>query len=487
MSAADGADGAPEALPAEGLAPDAVLAELEALARDDPDWRGRRTFSLAYHLDEAHEALLIEAARRFSSANGLNPLAFRSLKRIENALVAATARLLHGPPTATGLLTSGGTESCLLAVKTCRDRARRLRRVRRPEIILPETAHVAWLKGAEYFGLRVRRLPMRAPGRPDLGRLRRWIGRSTALVVASAPDYPHGMIDPVAEMGEICARHRVPLHVDACLGGFFLPFAEMEGLELAPWDFRVPGVTSISADLHKYGYAAKGASLLLWRDVSFMRDQVFVEVDWPGGVFASPGILGTRPGAAYAAAFAAMRRLGVAGYRKAVREALAAADRMRAAVGATAGLEVIGAPVGPVFAFRSTDPGLDIFAVGDRLEARGWQMDRVQRPDGLHVMVTAGHRAVAGQWAADLAAAVAEVRAAPGAGGGAAATYGLIAHAPLRGMVRAQVRELFLKLYEPGGGLDLSAPPPPARGLMGRLERLAARIARARAEAERRR
>lgn len=475
------------ALPEHGRSRGELLAELEKFAENDPDYRAGRTFSLTYHLGDEHEQFLSDAGRKFASANGLNPSAFQSLKSMETQLVAAGARLFHGPPDVTGIMTAGGTESCMLAVKTYRDRARRLRRVRKPEMVVPRTAHVAWLKGAEYFGIRLRFIPETADLAPDLEKLAKLINRRTIMVLGSAPEYPRGMIDPIPAMAKIAADAHVPMHVDACVGGFILPFMEMNGEELPEWDFRARGVTSISADLHKYGYAGKGASLILYRNGDLFKDQIFVETDWPGGVFASAGILGTRPGAAYASAWATLGHIGTDGYRKLAAETLKTSETLKAGITAIKGLTIIGKPEGPLFAYRSTSRRLDIFAVGDRMEARGWHIDRVQNPDGLHAMVTMRHAEVVDEYLADLKAAVDEVRADPKlAQGGSAATYGMLAHVPMRGMVKKRVREIFAGLYAPGGGTaDLSAAS--TRGIGGLVDRLAMRIAARRARKERRR
>lgn len=464
------------ALPPEGRPRDEVLAALRAQAVDDPDYRGGRLWSLVYWLGEEHDAFLGQAYQAFSSANGLNPTAFKSLKRMETEIVAAAAGLLHGPAETCGVLTSGGTESCLLAVKTYRDLARARRGVRRPEMVLPVTAHVAWFKAAEYFQVRVRLLPLDAQLRPDLRRLPGLVNRRTVMVLGSAPEYPHGTIDPIEAMGAIAQARGVPLHVDACVGGFILPFMAMNGRALPPWDYRVPSVTSISADIHKYGYAAKGASLITYRNLELLKHQLFVHTDWPGGVFASPALLGTRPGGAYAAAWATLQHFGASGYRELAARTLEAFDALRAGVAAIPELYVMGDPTGPLLGYGSRDPGVNIFAVGDQLDAKGWKVNRLQRPDGLHAMVTAGHLPVIEEYLRDLREAVAVVKANPAlAQEGAAATYGMMSHVPLRGMIQSRVRDLFAGLYSARGGeMDLDGPAPPA----GRLDALLERAAR---------
>jgi sphinganine-1-phosphate aldolase len=447
------------ALPEHGRPPDEVLGELRGFGAGDPDYRHGRAWSLVYYLDEAYAEFLAQAYHAYSSANGLNPTAFRSLKRLETEIISATARLLNGTPEVCGVVTSGGTESCLLAVKTYRDLARSQRRLRRPEMILPVTAHVAWFKASEYFDVAVRLLPLDDGFRTDLSRLERLVNRNTVMILGSAPEYPHGLIDPIERMGEIAARHGVPLHVDACVGGFILPFMQMNGARLPPWDYRVPGVTSISADLHKYGFAAKGASTITYRDLDLLKHQMFVYQDWPGGIFASPALLGTRPGGAYAAAWAALQYFGRSGYCDLARRTSDAFARLRAGIEAMPELLVFGDPQGPLLSYGARDRGLSIYAVGDQLEARGWQVNRLQFPEGLHAMVTAKHVESVDAYLADLRDAVAKVKADPLlARAGSAATYGLMANVPLRGMVRKRVLEVFAGMYRAGGGtLDLGA------------------------------
>jgi sphinganine-1-phosphate aldolase len=228
-------------LPASGRPHEDVLRELQAYAADDPDYRGGRLWSLVYWLDQAHDDFLAAAWRPYASANGLNPGAFRSLKRLESEIVAAIASLQHGDEAVCGVLTSGGTESCLLAARTWRDIARSTRGVKRARMVLTPTAHVAWFKAAEYFDIEPVLLPLDAQRRADAARLDALIDRDTVLVVASAPAYPHGTLDPVAAMGEVARRRGVPLHVDACVGGMILPFMAMNGVPLPPWDTACRG------------------------------------------------------------------------------------------------------------------------------------------------------------------------------------------------------------------------------------------------------
>lgn len=450
-------------LPEAGRPENEILDQLKSFAENDPNYRGGRIWSLVYHLDDDHDAFIGKAYGAFSSANGLNPAAFPSLKRMESQIVSTMAGLLRGGPDTCGVVTAGGTESCLMAVKTYRDMARKRRRVTRPNMILPKTAHVAWFKAAEYFGVNARLLPMTAEYATDISKLKRMINAGTVMILGSAPEYPHGTIDPIAEMGVIAQSCGIPLHIDACVGGLILPFMERNGIDLPDWDFRVPGVTSISADLHKYGYAAKGASTILYRNLDLLKHQIFVCQDWPGGIFASSALLGTRPGGAYAAAWAVMQKLGTDGYCNLARKTMEAVEKLNVGICAIDGLRILGHPQGPLLAYGSTDPKLNIYAVADQLEQAGWSINRVQNPDGIHCMVTAKHLHVADDYLADLAQAVATVRTHPElARTGSAATYGLMAHAPLRGMVKSKVLDVFAGMYRAGGGtlhLDNSKTP----------------------------
>lgn len=448
------------ALPAIGRAPDDVLRDLAGFGAADPDYAHGRVWSLVYYLDEAYAGFLAEAYQAFASANGLNPTAFKSLKRFESEIIASVAEMLHGSAEVCGVVTSGGTESCLLAVKTYRDLARAKRGVRRPEMVLSETAHVAWFKASEYFGVKVRLVKRDSAFRLDAAKVERLVNRNTVMILGSAPEYPNGLIDPIEALGDIALRRRIPLHVDACVGGFILPFMALNGVDLPAWDYRVPGVTSISADIHKYGFAAKGASTITYRNLELLKHQMFVYQDWPGGVFASPALLGTRPGGAYAAAWAAMQHFGVSGYRELARRTSLAFDRMKQGIAAMPELRVFGDPKGPLLGYGSRDPAVDIYAVGDRMDACGWQINRLQFPEGLHAMVTAKHLESVDAYLADLKTAVAAVKADPSlARQGSAATYGLMANVPLRGMVKTKVLDIFADLYRAGGGaFDLAAP-----------------------------
>jgi glutamate/tyrosine decarboxylase-like PLP-dependent enzyme len=425
---------------------------MESFRYKDVNYKQGRTWSLVYHLSQEHTNFLKQAHSLYFSENALNPMAFQSLKRFEHEVVRMTADLLHGDGNVVGTMTSGGTESCLLPVLAYREFTRRKKRFRSraPEMIAPESIHVAWEKGAKYFGVKMVAIPLQKNYQVDLKALKKKINSNTIMIVASAPSYPHGVIDPIKELGQIALDHQIPLHVDSCLGGFMLPFMEMEGFKVPLFDFRVHGVTSISADVHKYGYAAKGASIILYRDMDYLKHQFFIHQDWPGGVFASPALLGTRPGGSIAAAWAALNAIGLDGYRKISSSIMETTRILINGINEIEGLQVMGKPAMSVFAFTTTTKKINIFAVGDLMEERGWHIDRLQRPEGLHAMVSPAHQTVTEKYLDDLKASVEIARSEPKLGAkGNAAMYGMIAHVPFRKLIKKEVMKMMEKMYGP--------------------------------------
>ncbi|HEY3143022.1 MAG TPA: aminotransferase class V-fold PLP-dependent enzyme [Acidimicrobiales bacterium] len=392
------------------------MAELRDGRDEDADWRRGRTFSLVYNpADPALERLQEAVALAYLHENYLNPFAFPSLLRMERDVVAMTADLLHGNAKA-GRLSSGGTESIFLIVQAARDHARTERGIAEPNIVIPETAHPAFAKACHYLDVTEVRVPVATDGRADVAATTEAIDTDTALVVGSAPCYPFGVVDPIEDLAALAAGRGVLCHVDACLGGWLLPFLERLGEPIPPWDFRVDGVTSISADIHKYGWCFKGASLLLHRDEAVQRHQFFIFDGWPGGLYGSATTAGTRPAAPIAAAWATIRYLGEDGYLRLADQVREAAQAIRGGVGAIDGLHITGDPVPGVLEIASTR--LDMSAVGDVMDDRGWHLDRQQ--GGLHAILSPSHVAVAAEFLTDLAAAVAE----HGESRGVAARYG---------------------------------------------------------------
>lgn len=410
MTSGDGArdgqgDGGRSASLPPGRAVDELLDEVRSERAGDLDWRSGRAFSLVYNTDDPElERLQHEIASMFLHENALNPFRYRTLLRMEGELIAM-AKGLFGADHAT--LSSGGTESIFLAVQTARDHHRARGGVG-PVLVCSHTAHPAFAKACHYLGVERRSLPVRADGRADPDAYAEAIDARTALVVVSAPCYPYGVIDPIAEVAALAAEREVLCHVDACLGGYLLPFWERLGRPVPPWDFRVAGVTSMSADVHKYGYGFKGVSTVMYRDRELYEHQIFMYDSWPGGLYASASSAGTRPGAPIAGAWATMTHLGDEGYMRLGARVLAATETFMSGVRSIEGLRITSDPDMSVFEFGadpdSTVP-VDIDAVGDVMDDRGWNLDRQQ--GGLHVMASPGHDRVADAFVADLREAVA--------------------------------------------------------------------------------
>jgi sphinganine-1-phosphate aldolase len=428
-------------LPAKGIPRDQVLATMDEARKDDANWKDGRTWSLVYYAGEEHTNFLKAAYTKFFSENGLSPMAFPSIKKFEKEVVSMTAEMLGGDEEVVGTMTSCGTESILMAVKTHRDWFRSTHpEITRPEMVLPATAHPAFEKAAHYFDVISVRVPVRDDFRADVEAMRSAINKNTIMMVGSAPQYPHGKVDPIAELAAVASEKKIGLHVDSCLGGFLLPFAKKLGYPIPDFDFSVPGVTSISADVHKYGFAAKGASTVLYRNAEIRRHQFFVYADWCGGLYASPTMAGTRPAGSIAAAWAAMKAIGEDGYLRNAKQIMETAKTLMKGINAIPGLYILGKPDMSVYSFASDE--IDVFALGDAMDARGWHLDRQQKPSSLHMMVTVAHGQVVDHFLSDLKKSVEDVRANPSAvTEGSAPMYGMMATVPDRGMVRDFVLE----------------------------------------------
>ncbi|WP_177215915.1 pyridoxal phosphate-dependent decarboxylase family protein [Actinokineospora terrae] len=398
-------------LPDRGVPRAELFADLRTRKTADADWRGGRTWSLVYPAGEDVDAVLKEANNLYLYENALNPFRFPSLADMEREVVAMTAGLLSAPAGASGSMTSGGTESIMQAIRVARDRAKAERGVTDPTLVVPRSAHPAFAKGAKYFGLELVHIPLADDLRADVNAAAELIDDRTALVAGSAPNYPHGVVDPIPELAALAAARDIPFHTDACVGGFLLPFMQ----DAPPFDFRVPGVTTMSADMHKYGYATKGASVLLHRNGDHvLQYQAFLYQDWPGGLYGSLALAGARPAAPIAAAWSVMRYLGTDGYTRLVNRILATATKIRAEL-TDLDLTTLGNPVASVIAFTAPE----IMPIGDRLDDLGWHLDRQNHPDALHLMISPEHDRVIDTFLADLRTATAN----PGTSRGTEARY----------------------------------------------------------------
>ena len=383
------------------------------MGADDARWRDLRTAVFVFHAGDDVLEVTRSAYAMYQSENGLGAgSAFPSLARMEADVVSIGLDLLNAPDGACGDMTSGGSESIFLALKTCRDQARANGTdTRGMHVLMPRSAHPAFDKAAAYLDLDIVRVPVGPDYRADVAAMAAAASERTLMLVGSAPCFPYGVIDPIEELGELATERNIWLHVDACVGGYFIPFARMNGVSLPAFDFRVSGVRSISADLHKYGYAAKGASTLFHRSAEQREFQVFSCDAWPVGTMTTPTAAGTRPGGAIASAWAVLHYLGEAGYREKARQVIRTRERLEAAIDDIDELHVVARPQLGLIAYTSDT--IDIHAVADRLSEKGWFSPRLDEPPAIHLMLSPEHDRVIDRYITDLRAAL---RLAPASG-----------------------------------------------------------------------
>lgn len=397
-------------IPTTGLTEADVKAALSAAKAGDYSWRRGRMALYFYYLDDELLRVQQQAYLTFWTENNLGQRAFPSLKRLEDDVVSMGLNLLNAPSGAGATLTSGGSESIFLALCAARNRARAERGISQPNIVAPRTCHLTFDRAAHYLGIEVRRVPTRPDFRADVAGMESRIDADTIALVGSAPNYPFGVFDQIGEIAALAQARGLWMHVDACVGGFLSPWVKRLGHPIPDWDFTLPGVTSISADLHKYGMAAKGASLLLVRDDKLREWHRFESRDWERGPYASYTTQGTRPGGSVAAAWATMNYLGEAGYLKCARLIMDAKQVMTEGIEAIEGLEVLRPHELCIFVWRASDPSLDIGQVAAALDRRGWLVGRQQEPNGIHLALNPVHAEIAEEYVSDVRAAVAEVR-----------------------------------------------------------------------------
>ncbi|WP_421120020.1 pyridoxal phosphate-dependent decarboxylase family protein [Aquihabitans daechungensis] len=390
-------------IPEHGSDAKELLARIEERHAADIDWRGGKAFSLVYNVDDhAHEDLIEQVALRYIHDNALNPFKYPSVLQMELEVISMACQLLGTEPDA-GSMSSGGTESILLAVQVARDHARTVRGIAEPQLLTPSTAHPAFAKAAKYLDVEHILIPVGADGRADVAATEAAITERTGLIVGSAPCYPYGVIDDIPALAGLALERDILFHTDACLGGWILPWWERLGEDVPPWDFRVPGVTSISADIHKYGYTFKGASTVLYKSRELLQHQFFWYDDWPGGLYASGTAAGTRSAAPIAGAWAAINHLGEDGYLRLTEVVRDTTRRLQAGIEAIDGVRITHQPDVSLFEFGSDTH--DIGAIGDVMDDKGWNLDRQQ--GGLHLMISPYHARIVDPFLADLAEAVA--------------------------------------------------------------------------------
>ena len=381
-------------IPQQGLSKEEILRTLQAFKSRDMDWKAGNVWCYVYNPGEDPAEVTREAYLSYLSENGLDPTVFPSLLKVETDVVRAVIHLLRGDSNAVGHLTTGGTESIMLAVKTARDKARAEHpEIAKPEMILPKTAHAAFHKAAHYLNVK----PVVVDIDPQTFKvhaeeMEKAITPNTILLVASAPNYSQGVVDPIEEIGKIAQENNLLFHVDACVGGIHLSFMRKLGDGVPDFDFTVPGVTSISTDLHKYGYAAKGCSAIMYRSKDIRKYQIFASTDTTGYTLINPTMLSSKTGGPMAGAWAILNFLGEEGYKYIVKEVQAATATLIAGINSIAGLQVLGEPVMCMFSFKSDV--INVYQLADEMNKRGWyiqgQFSTSLTPRNLHISVNQG-------------------------------------------------------------------------------------------------
>ena len=436
-------------IPTTGRDRDEILRDMEALhTREQEQWEAGFVSGAVYHGDQEHIDFLNRVYAINSQSNPLHADVWPSATKFEAEIVAMTANMLGGgDQDICGTISSGGTESIMLAMKTYRDRARQEKGITHPEMVVPVTAHAAFDKASQYFNIKMVHIPVDENFRADVTAAKKVITRNTVVVAGSAPTFPHGMIDPIQELSELARERGVGFHTDACLGGFVLPWAERLGYPVPPFDFRLQGVTSMSADTHKYGYAAKGTSVVLYRGQKLRHYQYYTVTDWPGGLYFSPTFAGSRPGALSASCWAAMTSIGEQGYLAATKKILETADAIKAGIRNIPELRLLG---DSLFVTAFASDSLDIYKVLEAMSHRGWSLNGLHKPACVHLCVTLRHTqpGVAERFLQDLEASVAHVKANPEEKGTMAPVYGMASTMPLRGMVSDMLKKYLDLMYK---------------------------------------
>ncbi|XP_034753532.1 sphingosine-1-phosphate lyase 1 isoform X2 [Etheostoma cragini] len=436
-------------LPSKGLSQSQVLDKIrEYETLNEVQWEKGCVSGTVYWGDKSLTNLLVKVYGDFAWSNPLHPDIFPGVRKMEAEVVRMACTLFNGGPSSCGTVTSGGTESILMACKAYRDMAYE-RGVKYPEILAPVSVHAAFDKAAHYFGMKLVHIPLdKKTMKVDVKAMKRAISGNTAMLVCSAPQFPHGIMDPVEEVAKLAVRYNLPLHVDACLGGFLIVFMAKAGYPLAPFDFRVKGVTSISADTHKYGYAPKGSSVILYSDKKYRHYQYFVAPDWQGGIYASPSVAGSRPGGIIAACWATMMHMGENGYIDATKKIIAIARKIKTEIRKIKGVFVFGDPEVSVVAIGSDI--FDIFSLSNALTSKGWNLNTLQYPSSIHLCCTVLHTqsGVADLFIRDVKEQVAIIMKNPKAKTtGMGAIYGMAQSIPDRSMVTEISRGFLDCLY----------------------------------------
>mmetsp|Transcript_5872 Transcript_5872/g.18861 ORF Transcript_5872/g.18861 Transcript_5872/m.18861 type:complete len:569 (-) Transcript_5872:39-1745(-) len=418
-------------LPTEGVSHEIILSKMQNMYDNEKSkWQEGWVSGAVYHGGEDHIQLQNEAFKLFSISNPLHPDVWPSVMQFEAEVISMTANMLNGGiSTVCGTMTSGGTESILMATKTHRQWAYETLGITEPEVVAPQTAHAGIDKACDILGIKLISVPVDPitfQVNPKV--LKKYLTSDTIMIYSSAPQYPHGIIDPIEELSKIAVSHGCGLHVDCCLGGFVLPFAQKLGYPIPKFNFELPGVTSMSVDTHKYGYASKGTSVVLYRTPDLRKHQYFTYPNWPGGLYVTPSTAGSRPGALSAACWASLVAMGEKGFLEATTGIMETQRRIKQAVADTDGIDLCGDPIAMIVAFQSKR--FNIYNLADRLHKRGWSLNSLQNPASVHICVTLRTVPACDRFIKDLRECTAECLANPDEIEKGAAVYGMASSMP---------------------------------------------------------
>lgn len=450
-------------LPEEGIPSDEVISEIDLvqLSLAHSDWANGKVSGAVYHGGKDLLHLQLVAYEKYSVANQLHPDVFPGIRKMEAEVVAMVLRLFNASELACGSTTSGGTESLLLTALAAREYGLRKKGITRPEIIAPMTVHAGIDKACYYFKIKLHKVDLDENYQVDIAKVKRLINSNTILLVGSAPNYPHGIIDDISELSKLGVRYSIPLHVDACLGSFIVSFLEKSKVhgdrKLPLFDFRLPGVTSISCDTHKYGFAPKGSSIIMYSKPELRECQYYVLSDWAGGMYGSPTLAGSRPGALMAGCWATLINVGEKGYAESCYSIVSATMQLKDTIKEhpvlKKHLEVIGDPIGSVIAFKVRDgSNVNVYQVGDAMGKKGWHLATLQHPAALHFALTRLTVPVIGELVSDLVETVEVLEKKGGTGpvGDTAAVYGVAGSVSTAGVADRIIVAFLDTLYKLG-------------------------------------
>lgn len=417
-------------LPESGINGDEVLENLYNFASvENSGWKAGKVSGAVYHGEDHLLKFLDKVYSAYSQSNALHPDIWPSITKFENEIVSMAASIMNGPAGARGAVTSGGTESILLAMKTYRDYFRESKGITEPEIILPTSSHAAFLKACDYFCIKPVFVRLDKDFRANVEEVRSAVTKNTVAIVGSAPSFPYGVLDPIEEMSKIALESGIGMHVDACLGGFVIPWAEGLGYQTGRFDFRLPGVTSISMDTHKYGFGPKGTSVILYRNSELFQKQLYANGTWQGGIYFTPTMAGSRPGFPIVAAWAVMLTMGNSGYREAARKILDTGRYIKQKAGEIEGLKILG---NPLWVIALSSDVVDPYTVSDVMAGKGWMLSGLSNPPAFHIALTMRHThdGVRDKFIQDLKEAVEKTRTSTSIPSGMAPVYGMTSALP---------------------------------------------------------